>query len=306
VEKKSVYTRRIRNLSNEIGGKIKVVELPFYDTEQLIGLVENGDIDYTICDENTGEVNTFFNPDIDILTPVSFSQNLAWAVNKDNPELLSVINKWIRDYKNSESFHLTYNKYFKYDKTTFPAQKEFHSKHGGKISIFDDIIKEESIKIGWDWRLLAALIYQESKFIPKALAPDGAYGLMQLMPETARKMGVSKKSTPKQNITAGVRYLKKLGKEFQGVKDKDQRVRFVLAAYNAGPGHVQDAQRLAEKYGKNPALWNNVAIYLKNISKPEFYNDPVVKSGYFKAGTCLEFVEEILARYNHYKEIVKD
>lgn len=306
VEKKSAYAKRLRNLSREIGRKIKVVELPYYDTEQLIGLVANGDIDYTICDENTTGIYSFYFPDIDFLTPVSFSQNQAWAVNKSNPELLAVINKWIRDYKNTESFQYTYGKYFRYNKTIFPAQKEFHTKHGGKISIFDDVIVEESAKIGWDWRLLASLIYQESKFIPKSRASDGAYGLMQLMPATARKLGINRNSSPKQNIAAGVKYLKKLMNEFDEVRNKEEQTRFVLAAYNAGPGRIQDAQRLAEKYGKKPVLWNDVAIFLKNLSKPEYYNDPDVKFGYYNGNSALNFVDEVLERYEQYRKKIKD
>ncbi|MCX6257579.1 MAG: transporter substrate-binding domain-containing protein [Bacteroidia bacterium] len=306
VEKKSVYARRLRTLSDEIGGTINVVELPSYDTEQLINLVASGEIDYTVSDENTAEVNRIFNPNIDILTPVSFSQNLAWAVKKDNTGLLTIINKWLREYKNTESFHYAYNKYFKYNKYTFQAQKEFHSKHEGKISIFDNVIRRESDKLKWDWRLLASLIYQESHFIPRARGDDGAYGLMQLMPGTAKKMGLSKSSTPEDNIRAGVNYLKKLVDGYSDVKDISEKTKYVLAAYNAGPGHIEDARKLAKEYGKNPSSWADVAEYLKNISKPEFYNDPVVKFGYYNANHALEFVKEVLERYKHYQETVKD
>ncbi len=179
---------------------------------------------------------------------------------------------------------------------------------GGKISPYDEKIKEYSSLIDWDWRLLASLIYQESRFHPQAKSWAGAFGLMQLMPHTAQKYGVDSLSSPMDQIKAGVQFIKLLDKQFlDKIEDKDERTKFVLASYNAGIAHVYDARRLAEKYHKDPNLWDeNVDFYLLNKSKPEYYNDSVVKYGYCRGTEPYNFVYDILDRYNHYKNVIEN
>jgi membrane-bound lytic murein transglycosylase F len=182
---------------------------------------------------------------------------------------------------------------------------DFFSNTSGKISPYDALIKKYSEEIGWDWRLVASLIYQESRFNPQAKSWAGAYGLMQLMPNTAERFGIEPESAPKQQIRAGVRYVKWLDDKLSDIKDKNERYKFVLAAYNVGLGHVLDSRALAVKNGKNPNLWGkNVDDYLLSKSDPKYYTDPVVKYGYCRGTEPYRYVTEVIDRYMHYKNLV--
>jgi membrane-bound lytic murein transglycosylase F len=175
-----------------------------------------------------------------------------------------------------------------------------------RVSKYDDLIREFSSNINWDWRLLASLICQESQFRPTVVSNSGAYGLMQIMPVTARNFGIDITSSPKSNMKAGILYINWLYSIFNSrIADENERLSFVLASYNAGPGHVLDAMRLAEKNGKDPQKWTgNVAVWLLKKSEPEYYNDSVVKSGYFRGTESVKFVSEVLNRYEHYKNFI--
>jgi membrane-bound lytic murein transglycosylase F len=305
IQKNSTYRFRLKNLSDEIGADIQVIEDENASVEDLISMVAEGKIDYTVCDEHIALVNQKYYPDIDTKTAISFSQNIAWAVKPGADGLRDTINSWLSSFKKTKTYAYLYNKYFKNTRTVNFARSEYYldKQRGGKISPYDEIIKKYSSKIGWDWRLLASLIYQESRFSPKAESWVGAYGLMQLMPFVAEKYGVDSTSSPEQQIAAGVKFIKLLDRQFEEIiPDKEERIKFVLAAYNAGIAHVYDARRLAEKYNKNPDIWsNNVDYYLLNKSKPEFYRDSVVKYGYCRGSEPYNFVNDIIDRYKQYK-----
>ncbi len=304
VPQNSTYSRRLYNLSEEIGDSINIIETE-ESVESLIRKVSLGEIDLTVCDENLARVNSTFYDNIDVSLPVSFSQNLAWAVGKNSPELQQVINSWLVEFKKTKKYAVIYRKYFQNSRSSDIIESKFYANKSGKISLYDDIIKEYSEEIGWDWRLVASMIYQESRFNPHAKSWSGAFGLMQLMPGTAKRFGVNETSSAKQQIRAGVLFLRWLDKLFVDIDDPVERKKFVLGAYNIGPGHVIDAMRLAEKNGKNPYIWNdNVAIYLLKKSYPEYYKDPVVKYGYCRGTETFRYVNDIFTRYEHYKNIV--
>lgn len=178
----------------------------------------------------------------------------------------------------------------------------------GKVSPYDDIIRIYSDTIGWDWRLLASLICQESRFDPHVKSWAGAYGLMQIMPQTGRNFGIDITASPGNNIYAGVKYINWLHSIFDPkIPDEQERIRFILASYNAGPGHILDAMKLAGKYGYNPVVWeNNVKEWLQKKSDPKYYNDSIVKSGFFRGKESVAFVNEVLERYDHYRNIVPE
>ena len=189
VQQNSAYASRLRNLSDEIGDSIHIIETP-EDAEQLISLVAGGDLDYTVSDENVALVNQTYFKNIDISTAVSFPQNLAWAVNKEAVELKKEINEWLVGFKETARYRVIYNKYFQNQRTATMVQSDYFTISSGKISAWDDVIMKYSHEIGWDWRLVASLIYQESRFDPHARSWAGAYGLMQLMPATAARFGL--------------------------------------------------------------------------------------------------------------------
>ena len=178
----------------------------------------------------------------------------------------------------------------------------------GRISPYDEIIKREAAAKNWDWRLISAIAFQESQFDPAATSWAGASGLMQLMPETANAFGVTDINDPEENIRAGIRLLSWLDSQLKGdIQDENERLKFVLASYNVGLGHVKDAQRLAGKYGKDPFRWkNNVDEYLLKKSQTSFYTDPVVKWGYARGIEPYEFVNIVLNNYGHYKNVIPE
>jgi membrane-bound lytic murein transglycosylase F len=308
VQEGSSHYERLLSLAHEIGDTISVVEVP-WESEELIKSVARGEIEYTVCDENVAQVNATYYPEIDIRTPVSFPQNIAWGLRKENSgTLLYELNRWLNSFKRTRSYSLIYIKYFRNSRSSQMVKSDYYSLITGKISRWDDLIKSASTDIGWDWRLLASLIFQESSFDPRVESWAGAYGLMQIMPHTARNLGIDARSSPASNIRAGTMYIDWLQSVYEPlVGDEKERMKFVLASYNAGPGHVLDAMKLAEKNGKDPRKWDdNVAVWLLKKSDPRYYNDTDVKSGYFRGTESVNFVSEVLDRYEHYKNFVPD
>lgn len=308
VQSESSYAQRMKNVENEIGDTIHIVEVPM-EVEELITLVADGEINYTVSDENIARVNRTYYPDIDLNTPVSFEQNVAWAVRKTgSDELLSELNKWIGSFRKTRRYALLYAKYFKNSRSKHIVRSDYFSLGSGKISRYDQLFKRYSDSIGWDWKLLASLVLQESRFDPDVKSWAGAYGLMQLMPTTGEQFGIDIYSSPENNIRAGVKYLQWLQDLFEDkVADEEERIKFILAAYNVGPGHVLDARQLARKHGRDPEVWDeNVAYYLLRKSDPEFYHDPVVEHGFCRGEEPYNYVIEVLDRYEHYKNFLEE
>ncbi len=309
VRSNSSYIPRLINLSEEIGGDINIVEAdPELTIEDLVEQVANGEIDYTISDENIAMLNTAFHQNIDVQTEISLSQRIAWAVNKKSTKLLDTINYWIDSIKSTRYFAVTYNRYFK---NRYAYKRRVASEYlllkGGKISEYDDLIQVSAQKLNWDWRLIASQMYQESQFNKNAKSWAGAVGLMQLLPSTAEMYGITNLYDPSSNINAGTKYLIYLNKYWtEFVKDSTERIKFVLASYNIGLGHIDDARKLAIKYGANPNIWEeNVEFYLLQKSKPKFYNDEVVRNGYCRGKETYRYVRDIFERYEHYKKFIE-
>lgn len=196
-----------------------------------------------------------------------------------------------------------YNRYFKSPRTSLlRVNSDYSSLGGNKISRYDELIKTGAQKLGWDWRLLAAIIYRESKFVSNDESWAGARGLMQLMPETARRFGATNPDDPRQSIKAGVNYLRHLDKIWaKKISDPNERLKFVLASYNAGLSHIMDARKLAKKHGRDPAVWNDVEFYLLKKSDRAFYRDPVVTAGYCKCEEPVNYVKNVLQTFDEYK-----
>ncbi len=302
VQKGTSYVDRLCELQKEKGIKFKIEEDPDHDAEDLIALVSHKDVDYSICDEQLAMINASLYKNVDIKTAVSDPQNIAWAVRKGSNSLLDGVNIWLREFKKSAQATMLYDKYYKNPRSIQFAQKQQVRQHGNRLTPFDPLIKRYSRKLGWDWRLLAALIYEESHFQPGIVSWDGAMGLMQFTPSTARKLGVSHRSSIASQLSAGTHYLRQLNDKFShNVKDKEERNKFVIASFNIGIAHVFDARRLAEKYDKNPNKWsNNVDYYLRNKSKPEFYRDTLARYGFAKGDRTCDYVDRVIDRYHTY------
>ncbi|WP_245820224.1 MltF family protein [Mariniphaga anaerophila] len=308
VQKNTTYYRRLIHLSEEIGYPIEIVEDSINGVEKLVSMVARGEIDYTVCDENVATLNQSYYPNLDVSLKISFPQNIAWAVSKESPELKEYLDRWIVKFKKTEKYRQIYHRYFESPRTAGRYNSEFHSISGGKISQFDSVVKPLAQKYGWDWRLISSIMYHESRFNPEAESWGGAFGLMQLMPNTAEALGVKDIYDPAQNIEGGILLLNWLNEQLStSVPDSTERIKFVLAAYNIGLGHVKDAQRLAKKNGKNSQVWeNNVDFYLRNKSSEIYFRDPVVKWGYARGEEAYNFVDRVIGNYEHYRNLIPE
>ena len=302
------YQQRLENLNNELGGGILIhpVTEDSISEEDLIEQVALGQIDYTICDNEVAKVNRTYYSNLNIRLNVSFVQRSSWAVRKDEPLLAQAANEWFKRNKTSNAYRSSAKRYFEQSKRI--AHGSILSVKKGQISRFDSLFRHYARRIDWDWRLLASLAYAESNFDPTVVSWAGARGLMQLMPRTARILGVppGKEDDPEESIKAAVVYIGRLDKSFASVGDKEERIKFILASYNAGEGHIKDAMALAKKYGADPTCWkDNVEKYLKLKSHERYFNDEVCKNGYFRGEETCRFVKDILQRHRLYKDKIK-
>ncbi|HZY78669.1 MAG TPA: transglycosylase SLT domain-containing protein, partial [Cyclobacteriaceae bacterium] len=274
------------------------------ETESLIRQVALGEIPYTVTDQTFAMVNASLYPDLDIETVISLPQEIAWATRTNSPELNSAINLWLQKLKSGRTWRYIYDKYFNNPRRAIVRMSsDYSSLSGGKLSVYDETIRSESEALGWDWRLVASIVYQESGFNPNVRSWAGAVGLMQLMPAASKQFKLMNAYDPQQNIKAGVRVLQYLdGLWAKTVSDPNERLKFVLASYNVGVSHVIDARNLASKYGKDPTKWDdNVETYLLLKTKSQYYRDPVVSAGYCRCYGPVNYVKEVLGRFEAYK-----
>ncbi|GHT03448.1 lytic transglycosylase F [Bacteroidia bacterium] len=308
VVKDSKYERRLKNLNEELGGGIAIhaIDADSISTEDLIEMVSKGQIPYTVSDADLAKLNkTYFN-NINIKLEVSHPQRASWAVRHTEPLLAAALHDWFAANANTPRYQAIVKRYFERSKLITYEYNPTSGIRKGYISPYDSAFQKYAKDIHWDWRLLAAIAYQESHFHTNAESWAGATGLMGLMPRTAKAMGISQEQIQEvePNILAATRFIKRLDKSFSSIQNEEQRIKFILAAYNAGSSHIRDAIALAKKYGKDPKIWDgNVeeALSWKNI--PQFYNDSIVKSGYFRPTETLNYVREVVDRWHAYEKL---
>lgn len=298
------YYERLRNLNTELGGDILIKEVrnDTITTEDLISMVSQGKIPYTVSDDNIARLNKTYFWNINVSLKVSFMQRSSWLVRKSSPKLAEAINAWASDKSGSHVYKALTKRYFELSKQ--PLTADLPPVKNGHISPYDDLFRKHAGNIGWDWQLIASVSYQESHFNPSVVSWAGAEGLMGIMPNTAKALGVTphELKDPDTGIRTGVECLRKFRQGFSKITDPQEKIKFTLASYNAGIGHVYDAQRLAQKYGKDPKVWeDNVAEYIRLKSDPEYYNDPVCKHGYLRGSETFNYVREVMQRYTYYK-----
>ena len=301
------YFNRLTNLNNELGGGIRIHEVTgdSITVEDLITQVADGKIPYTVADNDLARLNKTYYPNLDIGLSISFDQRSSWAVRKDSPELAAAANKWHKENMTSPAYTASMKRYFENSKMV--VHSPILSLKEGRISHFDHLFKKYAKEIDWDWRLLASLAYTESNFDTTAVSWAGAKGLMQLMPATARAMGVprGKEHNPEESIKAAVKYINATDQSLNMIP-RSERIPFILASYNAGLGHIYDAIALAEKYGKNKRIWKgNVENFILLKSNEEYFTDPVCKNGYFRGIETYNFVKDVTSRFHTYKEKIK-
>lgn len=298
------YADRLENLNEELGGGITIhyITKDTISTEDLIERVSTGEIPYTVSDDKTALLNKTYYWNINVDLPVSFMQRSSWIVGKNSPLLAAAIDQWASDQTGTQNYRAIVKRYFELSKepfeSTIPEIKD------GQISPYDDLFRKYASLLGWDWQLLASISYQESHFNPQVVSWAGAEGLMGIMPNTARALGVSphELKDPEIGIRSGIEVLRRFRQGFSEVEDDVEKIKLTLASYNAGIGHVYDAQRLAVKHELDPKIWDkNVAECIRWKSDPAYYNDPVCKHGYLRGKETLNYVYEVMNRYAYYK-----
>lgn len=307
VWKNSSYYDRLLNLQEEIGDTIFIEEQNGQiGTEEMIEMVAEGMIDYTITEENVAQANEKFYDNIDIQTKLSVKQKICFGLRKSDLLLKARLDKWLVQQTKKISFNYLKRKYF--DLSVLPSNSDFKPANlkRGEISVYDALFKKVAAEYEWDWLILASISYHESRFNPNARGFGGSYGIMQFMPSTGPKFGVYPNSIPEVQIRGGMKKLYKDYASWTDIADPVQRYKFTLATYNAGRSHVEDAQRLAKKNGLNSKVWDdNVEKMMLNLSKQQYYRDPVVKNGAHHGSITYRYVREIYGRYLEWKAVVK-
>jgi membrane-bound lytic murein transglycosylase F len=230
----------------------------------------------------------------------------AIALRKRNPELKQALDAFIKQMYKSEFYNLTYIKYFKSRRSVQRlARGRVIDALKGQISPYDKLVRKYADRYGFDWRLVTAQMYQESKFNPEAKSHVGAKGLMQLMPRTARAMGVKNASDPANSIRGGIKYLDWLRDRFNSNLPISDRLWFTLAAYNAGSGHVQDARRLAGQLGHDPDRWfGHTEQAMLLLSKKQYAKN--ARYGYVNGNEPVNYVRDIRQRFEAYLDLSRD
>lgn len=324
VEKDSKYQYRLMNLNDELGGGIGIeaVTTDTLETADLLVMVNNGELPLTVTDSDMANACASMLRNIDASLPVSMDQYASWVVAKNDTLLANTLDRWTKSVGYAAADQDVNEKYFRHLIESAVADSEFQNGEGasasgshtttgaqvrpdGSISDFDGLFRKYAAEIGWDWRELAAIGYVESGFKPHVVSWAGARGLMQIMPSTARTWGVADRiDNPDANVYAAAQTLAKLDKSLaKRIADPEERRKFVIASYNSGLGHILDAIELAKKYGRNPTVWyGNVRDMALLKMKPQYYNDPVVKHGYFRGQETVDFVDRVRAAYARFRQ----
>lgn len=245
-------------------------------------------------------------PDVyqaDVISSIELNEyNQVWVVRKSDYLLLQHLNYWLGHFRQTKDYDNLINKYYR-------RYRGYSVSTSGPVPIlspYDNIIKQYSKTIDWDWRLLASLIFQESKFSISAQSSRGAHGLMQIKRATADQFNIDNIYDPEQNIKAGTLLIKRLQKLYsKSGMDSVNYVKFVLAAYNSGEGRVEDIRNFAQHSGADPNDWDSVKEVIPLMRNKENIPAGLLRLGSFKGVETVRFVNEVLSRYDDYKVLVK-
>ncbi|MFV2061536.1 MAG: membrane-bound lytic murein transglycosylase MltF [Gammaproteobacteria bacterium] len=283
--------------------KAKNPDLNWYESKdedglELMHLVAEELIDYTIGDSNEIALNMRFYPTIRVAFNVSKPQPLAWAFpNSSDTSLFDEANKFIlKLQKTGELASIIRRNYGHVDNYDYTGTKTFLRHVTKRLPRYKNLFESAAIKTNLDWRLLAAVAYQESHWNQHAVSPTGVRGLMMLTRVTAKHLGVQKRTDPVQSIDGGARYIRKLlDKIPTDIKEPD-RTWMALASYNVGYGHVRDAQIITRKRGGNPNKWIDVKENLPLLRKRRWYKK--TRYGYARGTEPVHYVENIRSYYD--------
>jgi len=275
------------------------------ETEELIARVASGEVDATVADGHLLDIELARGVPVKSGFTISDEREHSVAVRADNTGLLAALDDFIKRQYRGVTYNLLYRKYFTNQrKIRAHAAGRADAGTGNDLSPYDPIIRRYAERYGFDWRLITAQMFQESRFDPEARSFAGAEGLLQVMPRTAKSMGFEQVIEPEQGIHAGVKYLDWVRDRFEPSLPFSERLWFTLAAYNAGHGHVQDARRLARQKGWDGDRWfDNTERAMLLLSKKKYAGK--ARYGYVRGIEPVSYVRNIRQRYRAYVELTE-
>jgi membrane-bound lytic murein transglycosylase F len=275
--------------------------LPYLDWEEnyqadidgLLSLVWQKELDYTIADSNQIEISRRYFPELDIAFDVSEAQNIAWAFPKnDDYSLYREATKFFNMIKQTGQLALLKDRYFGHiGEFDYVDTRTFLKHMHRRLTHFQDHFQQAAKKHQEDWRLLAAIGYQESHWNPEAVSPTGVRGIMMLTRKTAADMGIANRVNARSSIQGGTRYFSELKKRIAKEIKGPDRTWFALAAYNIGLGHVDDARKITKQLGGNPNKWMDVRNNLPLLMQKRWYKQS--RHGYARGMEAMHYVENI-------------
>lgn len=298
VRASSAYWTHLEALRDAGELDVELVRAPAgMETHEIIDAVADGSFDLTVADSHILAIEMTWRDDVKGLLNLGEERPHAWAVHPDNTALLEAMNAYIRKTYRGLYYNISYAKYFEAPRHVRREPDELIAP--GQLSPYDDIARRYADRYGFDWRLIVAQMYQESRFDPQARSWMGARGLMQVLPRTAREFGFDDLENPETAIHAGVRYLDWVRERFPKSLPTGERAWFALASYNAGHGHVRDARRLARELGLNADRWfGNVEEAMLKLSEPEYARR--ARHGYVRGTEPVKYVRSIRQRFQAY------
>ncbi len=300
----SIFINYLNNLKDSLKINFSIRELS-EEPESILDSVMNKKIFATVMDEKILIVNTplLHNTSSYYLPYPSF--DIGWAFSCHQPILRDSINQLLLYLKKKGILDFLLNKYQKPIYINQSNQLTAHSKRTKKLTPYDKILKKYGKVYGIDWRLVAALIYNESKFNVNAISSKGAFGIIQIMPETADIYGISSQSSIDEQIKISFKILNNykitLKQFFNNEKDL---YKAMIASYNLGLGHILDAINLALKYDGEIFNWEQVSRWLMNKAQKKYYSDPIVRNGYCNGRLTVYFVNIVFDTYENYVQLI--
>lgn len=268
------------------------------NSTELLSLVSEGLIDYTVADSNEIAINRRFYPELKVAFAISKPQHLAWAFPKSTDKTLyNAASKFFASLKKSgELERILKNNYEHASNFDYNGTNSFLGQIHNRLPSYRSYFEEAAKRYHFDWRLLAALSYQESHWRPRAVSHTGVRGIMMLTKATARHLGVEERTNAKESILGGARYLRALIDQLpDNIKEPD-RTWIAVAAYNVGIGHIEDAQQITVARGDNPEKWIDIKSSLPYLAKRKWYKK--ARYGYARGWEPVRYVENIRSYYD--------
>ncbi len=307
VRPSSSYWVTAQNLQKKVNDLTLKAVAETQETETIIENIADGKYELTLADNHIVDMELTFRDDIQSFMSLGEPKPQSWAIKKGHEQLMAKANQFIKKHYRGLFYNVIYNKYFKNKRRLDKHYSDYsEQKTTGTLSPYDKTVKKYATKYKFDWRLMIAQMHQESRFNPKAKSMAGAKGLFQVMPRTAKELGIEDLTNPKSGIRAGIRYMDWVRQRMQHhtIQD-DQLIWFTLASYNAGAGHVRDAIRLAKQQGWDEDVWfNNVEKAMLLLSQRKYAAK--ARYGYVRGQEPVNYVRAIKRRFETYEHVVTD